>query len=607
MRSERFSEEKEIKRAMKSINGHAGPVTYMDENGNTYVNDDQSNVIFYGITGGGKTAYGTQGAVLSMINNDESFVVIDPKGDLHKETYCFAKDNGYNIHVVSFRDLKYSEGINILSLPYQLYNSDDIDSIALANDMINYIAHSIYVEAPNTDPFWIDSARSLFVGLIHVLFKFGKPDEINIPSVIRLIDEGVGKRSVVKGPLDRIIEEHKNEVFASLLMNVKSAPNETRASILSSTYEPLNIFIKSEGVRDLLCSNEFKISDLDTDKPTAVYIITPDENDIYGSISGIIVCQIMSYFIHLAHKKYNGRLNRRLNFLLEELGNIGKAIPNLPHLMSAGRSRNIRTFIVLQNLSQLEAIYSKSNAITIRSNADTLIAFRTNDKDTLSELSMLCGEREVGTGPNASKEYLITPSQLAAMENGQALIFVSGRIKYVTKLPFYKDIFDYDDWREPDLSLHAHADTNKLFSLADLDEKRITPRPWFDQVQPPLPFDDEYPPVTSGFAEELPFDLDDDDIPLPFDIDDPDEKPSKNIKTVVHVTELSSGSAKDMIIAFANKFRDIPLPRNFNRRFSVQFDDEDKATLFRNFVINHGGMASKTVIDMGDDEDEDIF
>lgn len=84
-----------------------------------------------------------------------------------------------------------------------------------------------------------------------------------------------------------------------------------------------------------------------------------------------------------------------MNFCLDELGNIGRAINNLPHLLSAGRSRNIRVELVLQSISQLDDIYGKSNATTIMSNAAVKIAFRVNHWDTLSEFSRLCGEREI--------------------------------------------------------------------------------------------------------------------------------------------------------------------------------------------------------------------
>ena len=133
-----------------------------------------------------------------------------------------------------------------------------------------------------------------------------------------------------------------NNSLSYLLKNVCTAPNDTLNSILSSTYQPLNTFIKNPGLMKMMTSDEFKISSLDGNRKVAIYIITPDETDSYATLSGILISQIMSHYIKLAHDKYSGRLPRRVNVCIEELGNIGASIVNLPTLMSAGRSRNIR-------------------------------------------------------------------------------------------------------------------------------------------------------------------------------------------------------------------------------------------------------------------------
>ena len=108
--------------------------------------------------------------------------------------------------------------------------------------------------------------------------------------------------------------------------------------------------------------------------------------------------------------------------------------------MSAGRSRNIKVNFVLQSISQLVDIYGESNATTIMSNCDVRVAFRVNHWDTLTELSRICGEREKNCEGHVSREPLITQSQLAAMKTGQALVIVSGRIKFVTWIPDFTEM-----------------------------------------------------------------------------------------------------------------------------------------------------------------------
>ncbi len=92
-------------------------------------------------------------------------------------------------------------------------------------------------------------------------------------------------------------------------------------------------------------------------------------------------------------------------------------------------------------MSQLVDIYGESRSTTIVSNCDVKIAFRVNHWETLTELSKFV-EREVVCDGHISREPLITQSQLAAMETGQALVFISGRIKFVTWIPdFHRNVF----------------------------------------------------------------------------------------------------------------------------------------------------------------------
>ena len=204
------------------------------------------------------------------------------------------------------------------------------------------------------------------------------------------------------------------------------------------------------------------------DKPVAIYIIIPDESPVYDDLAGVLVSQLLTHFISIAQNKYDGVLPCRLNILLEELGNIGKAISNLPHLMSAGRSRNIRIYMILQSLSQLKDIYGESKTETILGNVSTTVAFSCNNYDTLERFSNICGSRYIKVDKVNQKEPLITASQLGAMEIGQALIILNGRLRYITKLPDYEEVYKNVKLMKP-INEKTHDDISvRYFDLQKL-------------------------------------------------------------------------------------------------------------------------------------------
>lgn len=438
MRSERWTTPIERAKILKVE--AAGPVLAYD-NGKILSHDGEGHVMILGVSGSGKSRRGTIPMTMSFIKNRQSAVIADAKGEIYANTKDMIPPD-YDVHVIDFRNLyeESAEGWNPLHAPYVLWKAGTPENRHIAEQMIEELAHTMYPEAKGTDPFWIKEARNVFLAAVYALFEFAEADQINLASVYYLISKGeerFGPSTYLKAFVEM---SESNENVAMQLQSYVTTANDTRAGIRSTFLDGLSIATKSVSVRNFLSHDELCINELSGDKPTLIYIIIPDETPIYDELTGVLVSQLMNHYVRIAEQKYTGKLPIRVNVLLEELGNIGRAITNLPHLMSAGRSRNIRIEFVLQSISQLVDIYGESNATTIMSNCDVRIAFRVNHWDTLTELSRICGEREINCEGHVSREPLITQSQLAAMETGQALVIVSGRIKFITWIPDFTEM-----------------------------------------------------------------------------------------------------------------------------------------------------------------------
>lgn len=440
MRNEKWASSVEKEKVLKA--GAAGPVLWHSDE-KLYTYDKEGHILFLGVSGVGKSRRGTIPMVASVIQNHESGVFVDPKGELYRETKGFIGED-YDVHVINFRALfeNNCEGWNPLWAPYELWKTGGAENIYQAEQMVEELSHAMYPVAGGTDPFWAKEARNVFLGAVYALFACASPEQVNLASVHYLISKGEETYGTSTYLKEFISFYSENENIAMQLQGYVTTAKETRAGIRSVFLDGLSIATKSESVRKFLSHDELHINRLAGEKPTLIYIILPDETPVYDELTGVLVFQIMNHYVKLAEQRYGGKLPVRVNFVLEELGNIGRAITNLPHLLSAGRSRNIRVGLVLQSISQLVDIYGASNATTIMSNCDVRIAFRVNHWDTLTELSRMCGEREIMQEGHCSREPLITQSQLAAMETGQALVMIAGRTKFITWLPDYKEMFE---------------------------------------------------------------------------------------------------------------------------------------------------------------------
>lgn len=468
MRSDRWAYPLEIKEALlrEERGCRVGGQVLYRENGQNWVYGGEGHTIILGVSGSGKSRRGTVPMAHSLIRAEESFSIVDPKGEIYEETAGYARADGYEVHVVDFRHIRESERWNPLTLPYELGKSDSPENKQISAELIDELAHSIYTKNESADPFWIDSARSLFIGAVNALMEYAKPEQVTMAGVYQLIvngDKRCGPASLLKAFVDEMPE---NSVTFMLLQSYLNTASDTRGGIRSTFLEGISTFTRSEGIVEFLSADDLRIGALDGTRKTGIYIILPDESPIFDRLAGVLVSQLMAHFIRLAQNTIGGRLPVRMNVCLEELGNVGGALANLPHLMSAGRSRNIRCQLVLQSLSQLTDIYGTSSATTILSNADVIVAFRTNHWDTLSELSHKCGEREVEYGARTSHEALITQSQLASMQTGQALVMVSGRLKFVTCLPDYSDMYPRTERSVPERKVRANTPLPEAIDVA---------------------------------------------------------------------------------------------------------------------------------------------
>ena len=438
MRSDRWTTKREFEKVLKA--GAAGPVLFYDD-GKAFTYDGEGHVMILGVSGSGKSRRGTIPMTMTFIKNKESAVIADPKGEIYANTKDLIPDV-YDVHVIDFRNLyeDNAEGWNPLYAPYILWKDGTPENRHIAEQMIEGLAHTMYPEAKYGDPFWINEARNVFLAAVYSLFEYGSENQINLASVYYFISKGEEKFAGTTF-LKNFVDMHENNENVTMqLQSYVTTANDTRGGIRSTFLDGVSIASKSISIRNFLSHDELHINELKGDKPTLIYVIVPDETPIYDDLTGILVSQLMNHFVRIAEQKYSGKLPIRVNVLIEELGNIGRAITNLPHLMTAGRSRGIRVEYVVQSISQLVDIYGESNATTILSNSDVRVAFRVNHWDTLTELSRLCGEREVHCDGHVSREPLITQSQLAAMEIGQALVLVSGRIKFITWLPDFSEM-----------------------------------------------------------------------------------------------------------------------------------------------------------------------
>lgn len=388
-------------------------VTIMYDDEGIYINNSETHNLIIGGTGSGKTQTTIMPQIYLSIKAGESFIVNDHAGELYDVFSGMAKDNGYKVQVINFRDMSVGNNYNPLYIPYKLYNEGKTDE---AIELIETVGYNLISDFNQTDvdPFWENQSINLFTGLALYLFKKANIEEININSIINLSYR-----------IDEIKEELSNGNKSSdiyiILSSIFDAPNETRGSIISVFRQKLAIMSR-ESLSKLLSNNNLDLENVKKEK-TAIFIISDSK------FSSIIMPMILNQAYTIAD--LSPRTEKRLNIILDEFGMI-KPIKNFLDILTGARSVGIRLTIVVQSILHLENVYGPKTTDFIKMAIGNTIFLLASDIDTLEMISKACGRVDENTS-------LITVEELKVLDTFEAIILTSRMYPIKTKLlPYYQ-------------------------------------------------------------------------------------------------------------------------------------------------------------------------
>ena len=151
------------------------------EGNDIYIDDSPSSTLVIGSTGSGKTQVITLPLVKTSIMAGESFVLSDPKGEIHDLFKEELNENGYKVISLNYDKMEESDHYNPFSLPIKYYKENKIDKML---DSLNVIAYYLLNDIDNkdSDPFWINSAINFFMGICLNLIENGN-DNVAVKDV----------------------------------------------------------------------------------------------------------------------------------------------------------------------------------------------------------------------------------------------------------------------------------------------------------------------------------------------------------------------------------------------------------------------------------------
>lgn len=432
------------------------------------------NVMVVGGSGAGKTRFFAKPNIMQA---NTSFVVLDPKGEILRDTGGLLEKQGYDIKVLDLINTEKSHGFN----PF-VYLRDDKDVLRLVS---NLIRNTTPKGAQSNDPFWERAETALLEALILYLVNEAPPEEKNFPMVMEMINAAEVKEE------DEEYASVLDELFERLAMNdpehlavkqyhiFKLAAGKTAKSILISLGVRLEKFNLPQ-IAGVVNHDELDIPSLG-ERKTALFAINPDNDSSLNFIIGMMYSSIFQELYYIADHVYGGRLPVHVHCVMDEFANI--ALPDeFDKLLATMRSREISVSIIIQNIAQLKALFEKQWE-SIIGNCDEFLYLGGNEDSTHELVSKKLGKatidtntygKSTGRSGNYSTNYqicareLYTSDEIRMLDNRYALLFIRGE----------RAIQDekYDILRHPNVKQtidggappYIHGQAPKAFELSDV-------------------------------------------------------------------------------------------------------------------------------------------
>jgi type IV secretion system protein VirD4 len=412
-----------------------GGIPVMSDGHTAYLDGTDTHTLIFGATGSKKTRIFCMPTLNMFIRAGESFIVTDPKAELYVRTGGFAKERGYKTVVLNFRDIGYGDMWDPLYLPHLYYREKRFDE---ANNLINDLAATLAARQKEntTDLLYPLMAETLLTANMYLLFEAAEAEgAVNMRSLTALCSQSsLESLRTLAGKMS------SQNTIGMLFKGTLLGENEkTISSIMAVLYGMVSIFNLNKRLTDMLCANTFDIRMFGHEK-TAVYVIVPDEKTTCHFLVTMFIKQVYEILIGEAQRQPQLALPIRVNFVLDEFCNIPK-IPDMPSMISAARSRNMRFYLVAQSIHQLKGRYGE-DADTIKGNCDNWIFLTSREADLLNEMSFLCGEIDAWGPGGAEKRRLISVSQLQRFnkQKGECLILHGRQYPFIT---YMADIDQY--------------------------------------------------------------------------------------------------------------------------------------------------------------------
>jgi len=411
----------------------------------------ETHCMIVGDTGCGKTRRLIIPTIKLISKTGQSMILSDPKGELYRKTSAGLKSKGYEVKIINMREPRRGDRWNPFSKVDELYRSGDLEkkdkAMLLLDEILDVMRRANHSER---DPYWEQSATQYMKGLCLMILEHedkgmlsfnnlalteARVSNLLIANCEDDMDEGNNRERIMLriylNGLDQNSDIFQNLQSVISVMDVKN----TLQCIVSSAHTMVSQYTRQEAIRYLFSESDFSIDSIG-EKPTAVFMVIPDDSEALYPLATLFVDQVYSAMIDLAYCN-GGVTPNHVNFILDEFANFTR-LPKIRSMLTASRSRGMRFFLVVQDVDQLEEQYGPKAASTVMSNCHAWIYMGCRNIEFLKMLREISG---FYTEKYTGYQYpLLDLNDMLTLRMGETIVWNKGCNPKRCWLPDYSEV-----------------------------------------------------------------------------------------------------------------------------------------------------------------------
>lgn len=348
---------------------------------------EDRHILLVGATRSGKSRRIILESIWFTLKAGENMLINDPKGELYAYTSPFAKDNGYQVVAIDFRNPNKGTHYNYME---EIISAIDSGNVAEAVDL-TWDLVSVLVGDLKGEPIWHNGECATIAASILIVATEAPKEYRNLTNVYYFLANMAKPDPFGEMPITRYLSglDDTHPAKAVFAMAEIAHP-KTRGSFFSSALGTLKHFTNPK-IAEMTGCTDYTFEQMAHEK-TIVYIILPDEKKTLYSLASIYIMQQVIYNTKVANEN-GGRCPIDWWYILDEFGQM-PYIPPFPQFTSVGAGRGMRFLIALQGFQQLHKVY-KDDDNTIKNNCDAWIYLKCSTEETLKAFSTRCGNYTV--------------------------------------------------------------------------------------------------------------------------------------------------------------------------------------------------------------------